>query len=826
MSGAERLTALLPSLWRPEAGESGLLARLLDAVGAQLDTAGVQVQHVLRAHYADSADAALTDAHYQTDRAERGRPPANVRDAKDQRELRTYPYVTDLARLAALLDLPPWSEPASIAETVEEYRERLRDVLDAYRLGVTTRPAIAALVEAALPEDMTAPAAGQLWQFVIEEPAAVRRRRDVVSVPQAGDVLPPLWRWTPQGTAGAPTVILTGVTAQDGVAAATVGPLIERYTPDTTPVGIGVAYRGTLAPGESLRLAPAWRSALLRGGVLALSGEPDGKSDTAGDGPWLDVPGLPAGTVRALTHAPDGTLWLLLDADGAPSLLRFDGTAVVTVSDGAPAGAWRALAVRGDSVYLGADAGLFRCPLWPEGGFALTAVAAVPEAVHALAVLDDGTLACAGDDGVALLGADDALAERRLPGLALRAAHVDRGRWYLATEQALLLQSGAQLYRYASEAVSEQTPDWQPIADADAAQAQSPLPTVRAIAVTADGWLWLGTAAGLARWGVAGESAGSAERVADGRTTRLHAYPDLGAGAVHALTTDARGVLYIASEAGLLRATERDLAQMDFTQGRWLPLGRAAAEYPDDITERPRAHYRWSAADARWERYDARRGRFAPADLPMRTVEGAPCAAWLAVPAVLAELGSDDGSVFTPSGAVPATDIVLRVKPDETRIVDGGVPYLPVHRPAARWRYLQLEPAELAAPDDQPWWTCEGRLFPPPVRQAPWPGHYRNAASGLHAIGVKGGLGRASATGFTADGRFDDAVWSYLPSARLALEWAVAPAIGVRVHLLRRTPAERVPDAVSARVWQLIARTRAAGVPLALVVDGVAVHQS
>ncbi|MGE4089194.1 MAG: hypothetical protein AB7F93_14090, partial [Immundisolibacter sp.] len=81
MSGAERLAALLPSLWRPEAGESGLLARLLDAVGAQLDTAGVQVQHVLRAHYADSADAALSDAHYQKDRAARGRPPVNVRDA-------------------------------------------------------------------------------------------------------------------------------------------------------------------------------------------------------------------------------------------------------------------------------------------------------------------------------------------------------------------------------------------------------------------------------------------------------------------------------------------------------------------------------------------------------------------------------------------------------------------------------------------------------------------------------------------------------------------------------------------------------------------------
>ena len=48
----------------------------------------------------------------------------------------------------------------------------------------------------------------------------------------------------------------------------------------------------------------------------------------------------------------------------------------------------------------------------------------------------------------------------------------------------------------------------------------------------------------------------------------------------------------------------------------------------------------------------------------------------------------------------------------------------------------------------------------------------------------------------------------------------------MRVHLLRRRPDERVPDAVTARVWQLIARTRAAGVPLAVCVDGVIVHQS
>lgn len=814
MSGARRLAGLLPSLWRPEAGEDSLLTRLVAAVGAQLDDASAQVQHVLRAHYADTADAALTDAHYQRDRAARGLPPANVRAPRDQRELLTYAYVTDLARLASLLDLPPWTDPASLAETVEEYRGRLADVLDAYRLGLTTRAAIAALVEAALPEDMAATAAGRLWPFIIEEPVGIRRRRDTVSVPQAGDLIPPLWRWQPQDASGAPTVLLTGVDTQDGVSGATVGPMVERYTPGTTPVGVGLAVAGTLAPGACVRLTPAWRSALVRGGALQLSAVPDAAgatADTASNGPWTAVAGLPAGSVRATASAPDGSLWLMVDDAGVFALARFDGNAVVTVTDGAPSGTWHALAVRGAAVYLATDAGLLRCPLWPDegAGFALTPVPAVPEAAHALCVLPDGTLGVAGADGLALLDASDALVTRLLPGVTLQAALHHRESWYVATADALLLLAHTQLYRYASDAISEQQPDWVAITAADAATAQSPLPPVRALAIAPDGWLWLGTAAGLARWGVAGEVFDAAQRAADGRSTRLHAYPDLVTGAVYALTVDHRGVLHIASDAGLLRCTGRDIAQMDFAQGLWLALGRAAAEYPDEITERPRAHYRWNRTDARWERFDVRRGRFAPADLALRTTAGDPCAAWLELPSVYGETGTDDGSAFTPTGTLAVADLIMRVKPDETRIVSGGLPRLPEHQPGAAWRYLQLEPAGLTVPEGRPWWTCEGRLFPPPQRGGPWPGHFRDAASP-----------------FALDGLYDDAVWSYLPSARLALEWTAAPAIGVRVRLLRRRPDELISDALTARVWQLICRARAAGVPLALAVEGAPVIES
>lgn len=80
-SQIERLTALLPSLWRPQPDDRTLLADWLAAVGAAQGEAAADLQHVLRAHWADTADAALWATHYQAHRRERGLGPANVRAA-------------------------------------------------------------------------------------------------------------------------------------------------------------------------------------------------------------------------------------------------------------------------------------------------------------------------------------------------------------------------------------------------------------------------------------------------------------------------------------------------------------------------------------------------------------------------------------------------------------------------------------------------------------------------------------------------------------------------------------------------------------------------
>ncbi|MDV7398795.1 hypothetical protein RZS08_45735, partial [Arthrospira platensis SPKY1] len=100
-------------------------------------------------------------------------------------------------------------------------------------------------------------------------------------------------------------------------------------------------------------------------------------------------------------------------------------------------------------------------------------------------------------------------------------------------------------WRYEGAAVSEHLPDWQ--AEAAAAPGlHSPLPPLTALASTADGSLWLGSGAGLARW-----------HVADGEGTRLEAFPEL-IGAVHNLVVDERGLLWIAADNGLFRYDGRD----------------------------------------------------------------------------------------------------------------------------------------------------------------------------------------------------------------------------------------------------------------------------
>lgn len=813
MPAAARLADLLPSLWRPEPGDATLLAQWLAAVGEMFDAGATDLQHVLRAHWFDSADAAAWAKHFAADRRERGLGALRPGHTGDRREALRYPYLRDLGRLGALLDLPPWRDPASLREGVEEYRQRIGDILGAYREGLVTPAGLRRLVDAALPEDMSAPLAAQRGRCAIEEPVALRATAIPLVAPQPAqevDVVAPLARWTAAGTA-APAFVMAGV-APGGLLGATERPMVERYTPGAALKGIGVAYDGLLGDGQALRLAPARRHWLMRGAALAASPvETAGNAarDPSANGPYAAAATLSAGRGSALVMAPDGAPWLIQRESGAAQRVqRFDGSTLQAVAAGAPSAPLHAMAMLGDSAWLGAGAGLFRCRLFAEdGALAWQAVAGVSGAVRGLEVTANGNLIAAGAQGAWLLTPDGAVAGHRHAALDVVGYTHDSRREVIATERALFISCGERVWRYASTGPSEATPDWVEEADPDNTQA-SPLPPITAIATTPDGSLWLGGPAGLARWFGAPDG-----------TTRLAAFPDVVTGAVHGLACDDRGMLWIGGDDGLFRFDGRDLAQYDFGAARWLPLGDADLAYPEELRSEPRGFWQYDRGTGEWQRFDARAGRFANPALPARAAASEPIGACTMLPALRAETGTWDGSVFTASADVPGASLKLRIKPAEHRIVDGVLPYLPAPVPGSAWRYLQLQPDAQPPGGGGLWWSREGQLFPtpaapppPPARTAAVPGHWRDLPAFL--------------THPQHEGQFGQSAFAYPPSARLTLVQPADPMVGIRVRLFAADPARPVDPAVAARVWQLIARARPAGVPLQLMTEGTLVEET
>ncbi len=795
----DRLIDRLPSLWRPEPGDETLLAQWLAAVGGALDAGAADIQHVLRAHWFDTADAAAWARHFAADRRERGLGALRIGDAADRREALRYPYVRDLPRLGALLDLPPWRDPASLREEVEEYRARVGDILAAYRAGFVTPAALRRLVDAALPEDMNADLAAQRGAYAIEEPVSIRLApMALVATPAVDetDRVAPLARWQLAGS-GRPGFVLTGVAA-DATLGATVAPMVERYVSDAAVKGIAIAYAATLAPGQALRLLPGRRRWLLHGAQLLASAAPNAGNeprDPSANGPFELLATLPSGRGTAVCGACDGSLWLIQRSASTNRVQRFDGSALQPVSTGAPAGPFNALAAAGDSVWLGTDAGLFRCRLFADDGvLRWVAASEVEGAVRVLVAAGEDGLVAAGAQGVWQLGAFGSVVEHRHAGLDLQAYARDGQREVMATERALYIGAHGKRWRYAATGLSESLADWVEVADEEP-EVDGPLPPLRQLAVTPDGSLWLGGPAGLARW-FADE---------DG-TTRLAAFPDLFNGAVQSLEVDERGLLLIAGDDGLVRFDGRDLAQYDFASATWTPLGAADLSYPELLRVQPRGHWRFDRTSARWQRFDPKTQRFADPELPLRLAASDAIAGTLIRPALQAELGTWDGAAFTATADVPAADLALRLKPDETRCVDGALPYLPADAPGARWRYLQLDRDPAPPAQGRPWWSTEGQLFLPPQRSAPVPGHRRDDPAFL--------------TDAEHEGQFDRSAFAYPPSARLWALRPASPAVGIRVRLFAADPAQPFDPAVAERVWQLIARARPAGIPLQLMAEG------
>lgn len=788
MAAADRIRDLLPSLWRPEPGGSDLLSALLGASGQGLDRARIEAGDTMQAHWVRFADSALLSPFVAASRREAGERPL----LPGAPEVAAHPYLDDLARLAALLDLAPFTEPLDGRERVEDFRARILGTMALWKEGVGTRAAIlgaARLALSGLPER-----AVQVEEFApgaaIAQPVATEGAPD--------GMVGPLMRWRVESRAllpTAPVIEIEGVAPVAGRIDPTTDPLIELFDP-ATGTGRGLAYEGTVAPGQVLALLPAYASWLgAEGGALAalaLPGADGTPADPTAAGPWAAATdGAPALPVRGgFAETADATLWAGFEEAGTGTLARLGAGGWTVALDGLPV--LGALLTDGMDLLIGHANGLSRLDaLDPDAVPVPDPAAGTGPAVAALARDPAGRVWAATARGAAAVGSDDTLT---LVGPGAR-AETETPLVALAADPGGLLHLGgpAGLFRfdptrgswhvYRGGAIDEAVPDWapwDPAADPLPADAEVFLPGVTALCRGPDASLWIGTEAGLARYRARGARATYA--------TRLEAFPELGTGPVHALAIDERQRLWAGTARGLLVHDG-----FDWFQAR----GGALARLPRPARPADLA-WRFDRASGAWQsaRAGGAAGFQSNASDPITTEEPAVTAiAWTDM--AIARLGSRDaGGRFQPDPEAVPGPLRARLKPTPDRILDGPRPVLPRLPPGpSDWRYLALEEPAPPVPRAFPAWTREGRLLPPPEEAAaPAEGRFLAAAAIAEL----------------------DRVFAYDPAARVTFRWQPRAALSITVRLARETSEEVLPAPVLDRVFDAVQRVRPAGARVVL----------
>jgi hypothetical protein len=796
MSRFQQIRDRLPTLYRPDRdNSSSLLTLILRAAASALEEADVQATVVLQSHWFNYADAALFHPFFTRTYQLEKKPLPPPTDAI----LAEFPYIHDLARLAALLPAEPWREPAASRELVEQFRTRLERIVRIYRNGLGTVSAVRSMVEAQLPR-----VAGSSFDapFFFEDPAdAATHLEQAIPRGEPLDMVGPLMRWTisnPSQGASAPTIYVQGIAPASPAVEATAQPLLELYSTGGRLIRTGIAYRGTVAPDKALRLRPAYSSWLgAAAGLLRSQHQPSSETsaDPTAPGPWSLSDGSPA-PVSAVEQSADRVLWAAAINGGHGELRRFDGTAWTSALSGFA----EILCLRADGelLWIGASDGLHKLPLHPEGALTATPVSSLSgRKVAALQPGPNRSFWVGTDSGASQLASDETLTDLPLSATAVRDIHIDAsGTVFFSCELGLFqLRSNSEWYWYSGEAATEQVPDWrrldtasgQPASLPDAAQVF--LPPCSCALRARDGFLWIGTTQGIARYGA--HSVGGLVF-----ETSLEAYPDLGTGAIFSIRQDERGIVWAASERGLFRHDGRDWWQHQ--DGAWVHLGRADTIL--DGQKLARGSWRFQRNGGRWERFDTRSRSWIPFAGAVRSKEQAAIFGITWTDEVFAESGAWNGSTFSEPTAVPAPDLVLRYKPDDQRIVDGGIAAIP-RLPAGSsiWRYLQLEAVPLPDPGVDPFWTTEGRLITAASKQP-------DTAEGRYNIRRP-----------PPPSDFDEAVFAYPPAARVWFEWNSKGPLSFLVRL--KTDSAQIDPAIVDRVWQGIQQVRPAGVRAMLAVE-------
>lgn len=798
MPSAERIRELLPSLWRPEpeAREGELLAQFVATAGSLVDAASIAASEVMQAHWFRYSDSALVSPYVARFRSKQSKAPLVPGDPS----IDLHPYLDDLARLAGLLGVVPWREPLDQRETVEEFRRRIERTVALYRDGLGTRSALRRMTLASLPAADRSAAEGLRERgFSVEEAAPVAMR-ETLAPPRGipGDVVGPLMRWRIESGAVAPTpaeVYIEGVEAVPGEIDATERPIIERFDP-TTGTGIGIAYDGTIAAGQTLAIVPAFVSWLGGDpGLMTARHEPSDArpADPTAAGPWNAAADAPDGSIRAFALAPDGALWAAANSGGEGALWRLAEAGWVKVVSPLPQ--LNCLLTVGRDLLIGHANGFSRMPAAGADPIPLPDPAAATDpAVLAIAADSTGRIWLARAIGAAFLGSSDTVTpvgpgERTETETELNAILAERDGYVLfGGALGLFLHDPARdlWHVYRGGSADETVPDWipwNPDSEALPDEGDVFLPEVTSLLRSADQTLWIGTARGLAAY--------RARARLRTYATLLEAFPSLTASRVETLAEDARQRLWAGTAQGLFT-----FDGLDWRRSQGGSLKRLPRNEPDPLAF---IHWRFHRASGAWQTQErGSAGGFTATDLAPIATDEPPVLAIAWTDAAIARIGTMADGVFTADPSATIGALGMRYKPDAIRILAGGIPAMPRLVPGASdWRYLAIEEETPPEPTAFPAWTREGRLLPPPdSAAAPEEGRYLTAEeSALLA-----------------------SVYSFNPAARVTFRWRPRAPLSVIVRLERKSVDESIAPAIIDRLWEGLNRVRPAGARVAVAV--------
>jgi len=811
MARYNKMIEHLPSLYRPEAGHESILVDLMTQWGRELDTISDQMTDVMQSHWHGFADLAQYSPYFNRDREQRGLLPVSpvTTILEERRLLDEFPYINDLARLGALLELPVWREPSELRENVESYRIRLRKMFQIYRNGLGTLDAVRSIVEANLPLDMGVARALRHRSFSIEEYAPLSLRdQDAIAKGAPLETVGPLMRWelNNEGLHDVqPTVYIEGVASISGEFDATERPLIERMGIDGE-VSVGLAYDDTLAPGDVLRLVPLPTSYLATDGeLLSTTGAPGQQLNTGG---WQPMADLSGNDVRLLCQTVDNTLWAVLDNAGTSELWRHRGTDWQRVQATFAFANIHMLHSFENDLYIGDDNGLHIVPCLPEteDDYQLQSSGLFTDPVYDMHF--DGTqFWFATEVGLFTVLQGGVVAETTPLQAATYCigAYHDHSLYFGGVLGVVHFHKGYDRWtQLIAESASDLEPDW--LSFNSASPDESFLPVVNDLVVSSDATLWIATEQGLARYFCYREGGAGLTY-----STQLQSFPDIVQGIVRQVEIDSAGLLWLCGEGGLFRFDGRDFLQYQALDDSWQALGAAAQVYPNDVNREARGRWRFnnSLVSPVWEQFDTQSNAWVDPGLTLRSNASMQVYDLLWSHSVEAHLGSWNGDAFEPGSQLPLSDFSVRVKRSATQIVNGGLVALPeLKKGRSSWRYLALETAPLHVPSMTPWWSKEGRLVPESGDEVtPYPGRFRNA------------IGPEPDRPTLPAGRFEDIVFSYLPAAKVTFTWAEKKPFSVLVRLSKRNSEEVIHPAILDRVWHGVRKVKPAGAQVMLAVE-------